>query len=133
MKKIFIFSFLLIITTTTFCQQNNPSPTLTKQDYLSKSKKQKTTAYILLGGGAVLVAGSVLWVAQDLYTESPGPYILFFAGSFSMLGSIPLFIAAKRNKRTGLSLSFINQKIASFQKSSFAYQTIPSLKLKIGF
>jgi hypothetical protein len=57
--------------------------------------------------------------------------VLFFTGLASMVGSIPLFRAAEKSKRKGMSLSFNNQKIPSLQKSSFVYNSIPSLKLKI--
>lgn len=47
MKKIIFCSLLLVLTITTFSQQNIPSPTLTKQEYIKKSKSQKTAAWVL--------------------------------------------------------------------------------------
>ena len=49
MKKVVLFVVFLSIAFSTFSQQTNPSPSLTKQDYLNKSKKQKTVAWILTG------------------------------------------------------------------------------------
>jgi len=54
MKKIILFAMLLTLSASSFGQQTKPSPDLTKQDYLLKSKKQKKAAKIMLGGGAVL-------------------------------------------------------------------------------
>jgi hypothetical protein len=50
MKKFFISAMLLLMITGSFCQQKDFSKTLTQQDYLQKSKKQKTAAWIMLGG-----------------------------------------------------------------------------------
>jgi hypothetical protein len=144
MKKIMPFLMLLIISATSFSQQNNPAPALTKQDYLAKSKKQKTAAWILLGGGLVLTAtGFAISVAsaddelvsafttgQNSQTFVAGSFC-FVIGAASTLASIPVFIASSRNKKKAMSLSFSNQRILSLQKSSYVYNSIPSLKLKI--
>jgi hypothetical protein len=50
MKKIMLCTMLLFLTASLFSQQTNPQ-SLSRQDYLEKSKKQKTAAWILLGGG----------------------------------------------------------------------------------
>ncbi|TMI86735.1 MAG: hypothetical protein E6H06_20540, partial [Bacteroidetes bacterium] len=61
MKKAINCLVLLIVVLATFGQQNNPSLNLPKQDYLQKSKHQKTAAWIMLGGGAILFSvGSIL-------------------------------------------------------------------------
>ena len=135
MNKIIFFILLLTLSTAVFSQQINPAPTLTKQDYLAKSKKQKTTAWLLLGGGTVMgfvgltqlnFAGS----DDGEVNNTPGT-ILFFTGLTSVATSIPFFSASKRNKRKAMNLSFMKQRIPSLQKNSFVYQQIPSLKLKI--
>jgi hypothetical protein len=123
MKKIIICSMLLVLSTKTFCQQIIPSPTLTKQDYLKKSKSQKTGAWVLLGGGFTLstigaltslpkagedigyailllpnaLTGNLQPEPQNNYTAQT---ILLIGGLTSMLTSIPLFIASgkKQNK-----------------------------------
>ena len=154
MKKIIICSLLLVLTTATFCQQNNPSPTLTKQDYIKKSKNQKTAAWVLLGGGFTLstigaltilpkagkdigyailllpnaIAGNVQPEPKTDYTVQT---ILLIGGLTAMLSSIPLFIAAGKNKTKAMSLSFKNETLLQIQKSSFVYRPIPSINLKL--
>lgn len=146
---------LLSITATSFCQQIDTSPTVAKQDYLQKSKKQKTVAWLLLSGGFVMSTVGTLVAIDDavaatdealvtvlsLGTVDPEiddkdntalANVLFFTGLAGMVGSIPLFSAAKKNKRKGLSLSLGNQRIPSLQKTSFVYHQIPSVKIKIG-
>lgn len=155
MKKTIPFFLLLVIATSSFSQQINPAPALTKQDYLAKSKKQKTGAWVLLGGGFVMSTIGAGLAIDDAADETSGALVtiislglvepvsndkdntavanvLFFTGLASMLGSIPLFISAEKIKRKGMSLSFSNQRIPSLQKNSLVYNSIPSLKLKIG-
>jgi hypothetical protein len=135
MKKIILFTMLLILSSSSFSQQTNSQPALSKQDYLKKSKNQKTAAWVMLGGGVALGAGGILWALSDIFSTSSGPDILFFAGGASMLGSIPLFIASSRNKKKAMSLSFKNEmvpsRLLSGQKTSFVSQLVPSLFLKI--
>ena len=97
MKKIFIGTILLITTIASFCQQ-----TLTKQDYLKKSKNQKIAAHVLLFAGlpTFLIAGS--HSMNNLLEKTPGSDAIAAVGLASMLGSIPLYIAAKRNKRKAM-------------------------------
>jgi hypothetical protein len=141
MKKIILFSLLLILTASSFSQQNDPKPALLKENYMQKSKKQKKAAWIMLGGGTTLILTGILIPKGDIVQEYgffpvyendgiKGTFIL--TGTLSMIGSVPFFIVSKKNKRKGMSLSFSNQKIPSLQKSSFVYNSIPSLKLKIG-
>ena len=60
MKKIIICSLLLVLTNVTFSQQKIPSPTLTKQDYVKKSKSQNTLAYVFLGTGIIMAASGIV-------------------------------------------------------------------------
>src|SRR4051812_47477351 len=100
MRKFFICTILLSMTTSSFCQQTDLGQSSTQKNYLQKSKKQKTAAWVFLGGGFALAVGaSVLDVSSD-WSKSETPYLIaLFTGGASMLGSIPLFIASGRNKR----------------------------------
>ena len=145
MKKNILFSLLLIVSVVSFSQQTNPAPSLTKQDYLQKSKHQKTAAWILLGGGTTLIITSAVIPLGESTGLRPDPFTFIseghkndgiraaFAGIgiLSMLGSIPLFIASGKNKRRAMSLSFKNEKIPRIQKSDFTFQGIPSITLKL--
>ncbi len=144
---------LLVVTTATFSQQNTPFPTLTKQDYIKKSKSQKTAAWVLLGGGLTLSSIGAITAAPkagedigyailllpnaltgNLQPEPQNNYtaqtILLIGGLTAMLSSIPLFIASGKNKRKAISISIKNATSPQIQKSSFVYRTIPSLTFK---
>lgn len=141
MKKIIVCSTLLVlIMSTTFSQQSNPSLNFTKQDYLQKSKKQKTCAWVLLGGGTALSLTGFFVYQHSLVGETadrdnngynPTGLALFFSGIGCMVGSIPLFGAASRNKFKALSLSLKNDSFLQIQKNSFVNRQFPSLSFKI--
>lgn len=48
-----------------------------------------------------------------------------------MLGSIPFFIIASKNKRRTASFSFKNEKILQVQKSNLVYCAMPSFSIEI--
>jgi len=140
MKKIIFFTTLLIIATATFSQQTNPSPVLTKENYLLKSKKQKILARILLGGGAAFaITGMIIpkgeivhegFLGNDYKNDGiKGTFKL--AGILSMAGSIPLFIASSKNKKKAASLSFKNEPFPQIQRNNFVNRNISTLSLKI--
>ena len=142
MKKIILFSLLLILSAASFSQQTkNVKPQLTKTDYLQKSKNQKTTAWVLLGGGtAIAVIGATiprkevpdLWTL-GLTTTTVGGEALYVLGGLAALSSIPLFIASAKNKRKAMEVStFIKiENTRVFQQASFVSRSYPALSLKI--
>jgi O-antigen/teichoic acid export membrane protein len=120
MKKIIICTMMLAIAATSF-----------SQDYLRKSKNQKTAAWILLGGGSALVVTGIL-LANNATIDNLGTGAgVAIAGGVAVLGSIPLFLASGRNKKNAMSLSSKNEKMQQLNKNSFVYKPVPSLSLKI--
>jgi hypothetical protein len=127
MKKILLICIVSIsaITTQTHAQFKDTSLSPNSQPYdpnflFQKAKKQKTAAWILLGGGTgMAVAGLAIMVKdgseeasaalvtvftlglvtpEEPKSSAAGP-ILAIAGTGAMLGSIPLFMASAKNKR----------------------------------
>lgn len=117
MKKILIVSLTIMYAATAFCQQNkNHFPYEPQTDYLQKSKKQKTIAWLFIGGGAALVvAGAVIPKGErdgfdyltwsDTYKNDDLKAGLIVGGALVMGGSIPFFIAAHRNKKKAMAAS----------------------------
>ncbi|MES2777280.1 MAG: hypothetical protein V4722_24090 [Bacteroidota bacterium] len=122
MKKISLFLLLLATTTFSFAREVVKNTQVMAPDYLIKSQHQKKAALVLLSGGGLLaIAGFYLFV-KDVTQETAvmfnnvvgvfdpnvtqvehkisavGP-VLFFTGLASMLGSIPLFVASRHNKK----------------------------------
>ena len=139
MKKIITCTVMLAFSATSFCQQNVQKQSLAKTDYLQKSKKQKTAAWVLLGGGATLVLTGIIIPKGDLVYEAflfssyendgvKGTFELI--GLVSMITSIPFFIASKKNNKRAMSFSFKNEPATQLVKSNLVCRSVPSLNLK---
>ena len=147
-KAIFLFVYLAAM----FCSfaQETPSgdtnPLVTKEDFLKKSKGQRTGAIVLISaGGAMAIAG--FGVALNDFSNDLGNIfsttehtsgnnstlatVLIIAGVGAMLGSIGLFVSAHKYKRKALSLSLKNEMAPQLQRSMVFCQPVPSLSLKI--
>lgn len=136
MKKIIVFVMLLIISVTAISQQTKPVPVLTKQDYQNKSKSQKSTAWLLLGGGTAVLAGTLISAASSVCigggcTKKSFPVVAVGIGGAASVSSIPFFMASSRNKKKVMSLSFKNETAPQLKKDGFANRSVPSLTLKI--
>jgi uncharacterized protein YdeI (BOF family) len=133
MKKTIVLALLLIVSATSFSQQTKPSAAFTKEDYLAKSKSQKTTAWALLGCGAGLVLiGDLIGNSKgSSFSDAATGVVIAGAGVLCMLGSIPAFLASGKNKRRAISMSFKNETAPQFQKDGFTNRSVPSLTLKI--
>ena len=77
-----------------------------KDQYLKKSENQKKAAYVLLAGGLatsligfVILIGDLGTLFTDHKTHGDLPDTLMYSGLAIMACSIPLFIAARKNKQ----------------------------------
>ena len=142
MKKIIISVMILIVSAQSFGQQASLYETATTNDYLLKSKRQKTTAWVLLGGGFVvsvvsIAAGTVKTINDPgvIIDEKglKGETVVFGVGLVSMAGSIPFFISASKNKRKAVSMSgsLKMEKISVIQNRTLVQTSYPALSLKI--
>ena len=144
MKK---FSLLVFLLATTFAGLTQ-SLMLTKDDYLQKSKRQKTTGFIFLcGGAALLITGAVVGTSSaadeiaSIITEGDDDNSFLAAGVMvatgvaAMAGSIPFFIASGKNKKKAAKISaaikFDNRKLLQGQKISMRYYPAASLKISL--
>jgi len=127
---------LVLTITISFCQQANLNNSLSQQDYLQKSKKQKTTAWIMLGGGtAVAVGAAILDVSSD-WSKSETPYLIAMsAGGAAMLGSIPVFIASGRNKRKSMNATTYFEILQSPfpTNNGLTLHPTPTISIKLNF
>jgi hypothetical protein len=153
MKKLTTLLLLSLLFFNCISQQTNPSPSLTKQDYLKKSKKEKTTAWILAGGGLAMSAvtltiaanqsadatnnflATLLSLAENNGTTVTHDFsvlgVLFYIGAAGTIASIPMFVSSSKDKRKAMSMSFSNQALPQICDNSFVHHAIPSIKLKI--
>jgi hypothetical protein len=126
--------------------ENSPTEPANKnfQYYSKKNKNQKTTAWILLAGGAtVSLTGLITQAATatiDLVTimagsepefSQTGTYITY-AGLVTMATSIPFFISSGKNKKRA-SIALTQEKITMGHKISQQanYNNI-ALRIRLG-
>ncbi len=147
MKKIFLICLISLCATAlqTNAQMRDTSLKMNMHkvdaaSLLQKSKKQKTTAWILLGGGAGLAtAGYIIgrnaskkdafgfWSGSSSEATTGG--VLVVAGSGGIVGSIPFFIASGKNKRKANLI--LKDEAVFFNQELTKKEHIVSLALKI--
>ncbi|MES2850799.1 MAG: hypothetical protein V4685_17195 [Bacteroidota bacterium] len=132
MKFIFVLSALLIFISTSYSQQSS----LTKEDYLLKSRHKKTTAFVLLGSGAVLIgAGFVIANSASKGWDGLGQGLagVALAGGGAVLAivSFPFFMAADRNKKRAALLSIKSETNSYYSNGHVAMQYYPALSFKV--
>jgi hypothetical protein len=138
MKQVTTTLLLIIFSATTFSQQTDSPPTLTKQDYLKKSKSQNTAAWILAGAGTGLIVvafatTNVSDIGDAINGDNSGlnsGTALFVTGAIVAVSSIPLFIIAAKNKRRAMSIAFKNEPVFTPFRIDIMNSTIPSFTLK---
>jgi hypothetical protein len=132
MKKSISALLMLAFLTATYGQERTITiPEITKENYLKKSKKQKTTAWIFLGTGSLATVLGAIEVNPD-YGESTNSAFLFIGGLVMIGASVTLFNASARNKKRGMSMSFKNNVVPQLRNNNFSYSSVPSISLKIG-
>ena len=104
MKQLLCALVMLSVLIPSFSQSESSIPNYSKPDYALKSKKQKTNAWTLLGGGTGLIVGGYL-VANTFassFTDGAIGGVLMGVGVISVLGSVPLFVSSGINHRRSI-------------------------------
>lgn len=135
MKKSIAAFIILSFFATSYGQETNITiPEITKADYLKKSKKQKTIAWLMLAGGTTvgLIGLSQINLAgsDGDINNTPGT-VMFFTGLGSAIASIPLFSASSRNKKRAMKLSFRPNSIPILSGKNITHKTQSSIAMKL--
>lgn len=147
MNKIILSLCIFCFSATAFSQTETDFIPVTKEDYLKKSRNQKTSAWVLLGTGVVLDIAGIVTTGNNADKElgnlfsgkqsvnHTSEYILYITGTAALAGSLTLFIAAKRNKKKALSTSFEinNQQLQQLKNNSLYTFNYPVLTFKLRF
>ena len=93
--------FLILICCTAYSQDTRPAKhPKTKEGYLKKSREQRMGGFILLGAGIIGIAAVAPGNASFGTTGT-----VAILSTAAILGSVPLFLAARRNKRKSARMS----------------------------
>jgi hypothetical protein len=133
MKKVIVSLLLLVFVIQSFGQVEP----LTKDEYLQRSKNQRTAGWILLAGGTTmavtgiaLISNADFWSSEDNASFDAGGFLLL-GGVLADLTSIPFFISSATNARRAAAISFKNQKLLVPTNNAFVWKYQPAISLKI--
>ncbi|ASO03540.1 hypothetical protein [Arenibacter algicola] len=131
MKTIRLLLALLLVSSVLVGQTKEFS----KDYFLQKSKKQKTTAWILLGGGTAIAVGGFAtfdssWDSGSANTTDIAG-VIGTVGFLTGLASIPYFISAGKNKKTAMSITFDYKPIYLSGDNLVSTKAHPTLTLRI--
>ena len=127
--------------TTTPIQQKTYYQDQGAEHYLDLSRRQKTAAWCMLGGGVVLVSAGYMMIINSFLNDNwefhPGTAsagtIMMYAGTGCVIGSIPMFIASARNKGRSMAASagLRMEHVTTLVPQGFAIRNYPALSLNI--
>lgn len=104
----------------------------TKEYFLERSKKQKTTAWILLTtGSAAIITGLIIDSNVDPEVQSFTGGFIEVGGIICTLTSIPFFISSSKNKKRATTLTINNQRIILPLNNLFVVKRQASVSLNI--
>ena len=128
MKKTTLIFLLLITSATSFSQPTEPFKHVTKEDFLKRSKSQKTAGFVFLGIAATCIA--IAAPGDVSFDVLP---VLVIGGAGAAVTSILLFSAAGRNKRKAMkmSASIDAKKNPDLTSSGIFLEYYPALSFKI--
>lgn len=144
MKKLTWLLMMLAIGINAVCQQLPATDHKMQQEqYLHKSKVQKTWAWITLGAGAAIVIATAAssgsdakdtdgWITLSGLKKTLSAYC-YAAGAVYLVGSALLFEASARNKSkaTQLSVFLRTEQIPEFGQNGYAIKIVPAAGIRI--
>ncbi len=132
----FIIASLTVLSINVQAQRIEKGKSLSKQDYFERSRQQRNTAWMLLGGGTLAVVGGAIIFDKnfDIWDESTdnaevGGVVLMAAGGLSMAASIFLFSKAMVNKERSREMSaFVKiERSTQLNGQNFYIQNFPAI------
>jgi hypothetical protein len=131
MKYLTVFLVAIIMIATNSFGQNTREPkSYTREARLKRSHEQKIGAWILLGTGIIAIA-AVSGGNQDFGTTGTVAVL----GGAAIITSIPLFLAARRNKRRAhrMDASFNLEPLPKYLFMKNAAVQYPALAIRFKF
>lgn len=129
MKKICISLLALCLAWQVAAQEQ---PALKDRDYyLTKSRNQKTTGWILAGAGVAMMLGGVAMAeSTNDWADFDGVFVML-AGIPVSLSSIPFFISSGNNKAKAAAM--VGPGLQTIQFSPAVTRLAPGISIRIAF
>ena len=153
MKKIIYLLFVFFSIQATHASASistDTIPSLTKEDYFLKSKRQRTGAIISLTGGILsatvggimIIGGNTIFFVETIGSGISGEQpdnrarnianagvVLLLLGTAAIVTSIVLFNQSAKNKKVAMSMTA--QPVQQLQPTGVARTFVPSVRLTI--
>ena len=129
MKKYFSILLLMVIGFNSFSQELRNKEQKIPADYLEKSKKQKTTGFILLGSGAAVFTGGAI-AMQHSQSKGENEFPFLVGGLAMSIASIPFFISSTSNKHK--AKLYMRKEALMLTPNMKTGQDYKSIVIKIG-
>jgi hypothetical protein len=138
MKNILLFLTLFFLAADSFGQRLKDT-SRTKEYFLAMSKRNRNTAWILLGTGTTIAIAGLYITSADLV--SPNGYLdtkdligplIGLTGGVIMLVSIPYFIDAKLYRKRATSITMGHQRIQLPVTGNYPIPAQATITLRIG-
>lgn len=128
MKKLLLLSLSAMLCFSGIAQQTPTRSSMTKEDYMRKSKRQAITGVVLLGTGLGLML-----VGAATYHSGPGSIVFAGVGLITTVVSIPFFVAGAHNKHKAntMAFNFELEKETCLVKGGFRKMEYPALSFTI--
>ncbi|HSF90126.1 MAG TPA: hypothetical protein VLA46_11950 [Saprospiraceae bacterium] len=141
MKSIMVCFAFFLLALNVYSQETAPQLQLSSDQYLKKSKNQKTAAWVLFGvgttaiiGGIAVSTGSQDDLSRTLNTAFVGAPLMLLGLTLDVI-SIPVFVAANRNKKRALdavtTIKF--ETTPSWSEGTIRQSNVPTISVKVRF
>lgn len=129
-RSLIILTLMFFVFNLKSQQIENVSYKFSSEDYLKKSKKQRTTGFVLLGGGVATFTGAA--IAMRHSTSKGGREVPFILAGLTMAtASIPFFIASLSSKHK--AKIYMNKEVLMISPEIQNGFTYNSIGMKINF
>ena len=130
MKKYFTTFILLLFSVAVFSQEIMKN----KDYYAAKAKRQRSGGRVMLIGGAALVGGGFLIGNRNesTFDDAATGAVIGALGAGLMIGSIPVFIAAGKNRKKAVAgVSFRLEQTTMVNGTMLGRHQYPALSLRV--
>jgi hypothetical protein len=135
MKKIIWYVVFMLLFWQSALPQQVTEPVKDKAYYLNKSKKEKTKAWILLGGGTAMLVAGIVGFNKEFDLDGggiPQAMVAILGGAF-VIASPFAFSSASKNKAKAEAMAGVLLVPAPQVTQKSTQKTMPSIGMRITF
>jgi hypothetical protein len=135
MKKVMVLLLLIASNAASFSQKKDSAVSLTRADYLQKSKNQKSAAWLLTGGAVAIGIGALVHDMNNLFTDASGSTGLYIVSAALLTAGITFFVISARTKSKAYAMSLFMhiEELQTVKYAMVRHHPLPSLGISVRF